>query len=89
MSRLAATLSVTVLVSLVLSACGAVSHEATLLANYAPEPGSRIELGSITNATGQVPTVDDQVVNIEQLLTDALTEKLGRKDILWASLENS
>lgn len=84
MSRLAATLSVTALLGLVLSGCGAVSHDATLLGNYVPDPGSRIEVGSVTNASGKVPTVDDQVVNIEQLLTDALMEKLGRKDLLWA-----
>ena len=83
MNRLAATLSVTALLGLALSGCGAVSHDATLLANYTPDPGSRVEVGSVTNATGQVPTVDEQVVNIEQLLTDALVEKFGRKDLLW------
>lgn len=84
MSRTAGTLWVTVLLGLVLSGCGAVSHEATLLSKYVLEPGSRIEVGKVTDATGQVPKVDDQVVNIEQLLTDALTEKLRREDLLWA-----
>lgn len=84
MSRTAGTLGVTVLLGLVLSGCGAVSHEAILLNKYVPEPGSRIEVGKVTNATGQAPKVDEQVVNIEQLLTDALTEKLRRGDLLWA-----
>ena len=84
MSGMATKLSIIALLGLVLSACGAVSHESTLLDNYVPDPGSRIEVGSVTNATGQVPSVDDQAVDIEQLLTDALTDKLGRKDLLWA-----
>src|SRR5712692_2636283 len=84
MRRTAGTLWVTVLLGLVLSGCGAVSHEAALLGNYVPESGSRIEVGTITNATGQVPKVDDEVVNIEQLLSDALAQKLRGEDLLWA-----
>ena len=83
MRRTAGTLWITVL-GLVLSGCGAVSHEATLLGNYVPDLGSRIEVGTVTNATGQVPKVDDEVVNIEQLLSDALAEKLRGEDLLWA-----
>lgn len=84
MGRIAGALWLTVLFGLVLSGCGAVSHEATLLGTYVPEPGSRIEVGTVANATGQVPTVDDQVVPVEQLLTDALTERLRGRDLLWA-----
>ena len=82
--RSAGTLWITVLLGLVLAGCGAVSHDATLLANYVPDPGSRIEVGTVTNATGQVPKVDDEVVNIEQLLSDALAEKLRGEGLLWA-----
>lgn len=74
MRRTAGILWLTVLVGVLLSGCGAVSHEATLLNKYVPEPGSRIEIGRATNATGQVPKVDGEVVNVEQLLTDALAE---------------
>ena len=84
MNRTASTAGVTVLLSLVLSGCGAVSHETRLLDNYAPKPDSRIEVGPVTNATGQEPKVDDAVVNIEQLLTDALVNKLRQEDLLWS-----
>jgi hypothetical protein len=67
-----------------LSGCGAVSHEAKLLDAYVAQDGSRIEVGAVTNATGQMPRVDDDVVNIEKLLSDALTEKLRHDDFLWA-----
>ena len=84
MSRTAGTLWVTVLLGFMLSGCGTVTHEAALLSNYVPEPRSRVEVGKVTNATGQAPKVDDQDVNIEQLLSDALTEKLRQEDFLWA-----
>jgi hypothetical protein len=85
MKRFSGILWVTVLLGLVLSGCGAVSHEATLLGNYVPEPGSQIEVGNVTNATGQVPKVDDEVVNIEQLLMDALAKKLRGEDLFWSA----
>jgi len=83
MRRIAGTLWIAVLLGLVLSGCGAVSHEATMLGTYVPDPASRIEVGTVTNATGLVPKVDDEVVNIEQLLSDALAEKLRGGDLLW------
>ncbi len=84
MRRTAGTLWISVFLGLALSGCGAVSHEATMLGNFVPDPGSRVEVGTVTNATGQAPKVDDEVVNIEQLLSDALAEKLRREDLLWA-----
>jgi hypothetical protein len=36
-----------------------------LLSSYVPEPGLRIEVGKVSNATGQTPKVDDEVVNSE------------------------
>ena len=73
-----------ILLGLVLAGCGAVSHEGTLLNGYVPERGIRIEVGKVTNATGQTPTVDGETVNIEQMLTDNLTAKLRDEEFLWA-----
>ena len=84
MTRTAYSFGVIVLLGLVLAGCGAVSHEAALLSSYVPERGIRIEVGKVTNATGQTPTVDDEMVNVEQLLADKLTEKLRGADFLWA-----
>ena len=67
-----------------LTGCGAVSHEAALLSTYVPEPGLRIDVGTVSNATGQTPKVDDEVVDIEQFLTDKLKEKLRAEDFLWS-----
>jgi len=83
--RAASILWLTVILGLVLSGCGAVSHETTLLPNYVPEPASRIEVGTVTNATGQAPKVNDEVVNIEQMLMDALDKKLRDEDLLWSA----
>jgi hypothetical protein len=84
MTRTAYSFGVIVLLGLVLAGCGAVSHEAALLSSYVPERGIRIEVGKVTNATGQTPTVDDEIVNVEQLLAEKLTEKLRGEDFLWA-----
>jgi hypothetical protein len=73
----------TAVLGLVLYGCGAVSHEAKLIEAYTPPTGSRIEVGAVTNATGHTPKVDDEVVNIEKLLSDALIEKLKSDDFLW------
>jgi len=80
MNRVSGRLLVVALVGVVLSGCGAVSHEAKLLDGYVPPPGPLIEVGQVANATGQVPKVDDEVVNIERMLGDALTEKLRRDE---------
>jgi hypothetical protein len=59
--------------------CGAVAHKVTLQNNYTPQTGTRIEVGTVTNETGQTFEV-----NLEQLLTEALTEKLKTEGMLWA-----
>jgi len=83
MRRAGANLCATVLVVLALAGCGAVTHEAKLVDTYVPQAGSRVEIGGVTNATGQTPTVDGEVVNLEKLLSNALSEKLVKKDLLW------
>jgi len=84
MTRTSYWFGIVILLGLVLTGCGAVSHEAALRGNYVPERGIRIEVGKVSNATGQTPTVDGELVNIEQLLTEKLTEKLRHDDFLWA-----
>jgi hypothetical protein len=77
-------LSVLILtVWLTLTACG--TREAKLLDTYVPPPGTRIAVGEVVNATGQLPTVDEKVVNIEQMLGDALVERLREDDLLWSA----
>jgi hypothetical protein len=66
------------LLLVVVSGCGSVRHQITLRDNYLPPTAVRIEVGQATNATGQ--TFD---VNVEQMLTDALTERLRNEDLLW------
>jgi hypothetical protein len=72
------------LLGLVLTGCGAVSHESALLNNYVPARGMRVELGKVSNATGQAPTVDGEILDIERLLAEKLTEKLSDNNLLWA-----
>ena len=62
----------------VLSGCGAVAHKINLLPDYSPVSGTTFEVGKVTNDTGQAFEV-----NIEQLLTDALTNKLRSNNMLW------
>jgi hypothetical protein len=83
MIRVGSLLIGLVFVGLVLSGCGAVSHEAKLLDTYVPQPRTLIEVAEVANSTGQEPKVDGEVVNIEQMLSDALAEKLRRDEFLW------
>jgi hypothetical protein len=55
-----------------------VAHNITLGPQLASLPKGPFELGKVTNATGQ--TYD---VNVESLLTDALTIKLSNQGLLW------
>ncbi len=61
-----------------LSGCGSVKHKLDLHDNYSPEPGTTIEVGKVTNETGQSFNV-----NIEQMLTDAIAEELRKENLLW------
>ena len=83
MIRRACAWCVLVLIGLVLVGCGAVSREARFGATYSPERGALVEVGKVTNATGRTPSVDNQPVDIEGLLTGKLTEKLSEKRLLW------
>jgi uncharacterized protein DUF4410 len=84
MTTTASSLGMFLLVGLVLSGCGAVSHESALLGDYVPARGMRVEVGKVSNATGQAPTVDGEPLDIERLLTEKLTEKLRSDNFLGA-----
>jgi hypothetical protein len=64
-------------VILAVHGCGTVDHKVTLKDNYTPQAGTSIEVGKVTNATGQIFEV-----NVEQLLTEALAETLRTQGIL-------
>lgn len=64
-------------ICLVLYGCGTVDHKLTLKDNYAPKIGSGIEVGKVTNETGQTFEV-----NMEQLMREALTEQLTKESML-------
>jgi uncharacterized protein DUF4410 len=75
--------SLVLIVGIMLSGCGAVSHDTKLAPNYVPQARTLIEVGRVTNATGQVPKVDDKSLEIERMLATALTEKLKKDEFLW------
>jgi len=75
---------VAALLVMILSGCGSVQHKMDMQSGYVPVVGTKIEIGKVSNESGQ--TFD---VNVEQLLTDALTEKLGEKDLLWKGQGNT
>lgn len=69
----------TLLLSIALIGCGSVEHKLDLQNSYTPAVATKIEVGKVTNETGQ--TFD---VNVEQMLTDALAEKLTEENLLWS-----
>lgn len=66
------------LLTLTLIGCGSVEHKLDLHSGYMPIVATKIEVGKVTNETGQ--TFD---VNVEQMLIDALAKKLGDENLLW------
>ena len=54
--------------------CGTVEHKVILKDNYTPQTGTSIEVGKVTNASGQTFEV-----SVEQLLTEALIKKLQKE----------
>jgi len=53
-------------------------HYAHLDKDYLLRPGTQIEIGSVTNETEH-----DFDLDVEQMLTDALTKKLRKEGLLW------
>jgi hypothetical protein len=66
--------------SIILSACGVAQHQINLNDNFMPQSGTNIKIGLVNNATGQ--TFD---VNVEDMLRDALNEKLKNNNLLSTS----
>src|SRR5262245_37034911 len=64
-------------VILALYGCGTVDHKLTLTDNYTPPIGTAVEVGKVTNATGQAFEV-----NVEQLLTEALSQQLQKEGMI-------
>ncbi|MDH3280585.1 MAG: DUF4410 domain-containing protein [Gammaproteobacteria bacterium] len=60
-----------------LAACGTVRHEAQLESGYVPPALARVELGDVSNATGNSYDID-----IETMLADALMERLAKENLL-------
>ena len=73
-----------VLMIMVITGCGTVQHKVTFQDNYLPQSQTKIEVGTVTNETGE--TFD---VNIEQMLTDALAEELRKEVMLWDGGNNT
>jgi len=67
---------------LTLSGCVSVKHKLDFESGYVPESGTMIEIGQVTNETGKTFEI-----NVEQMLTDALTEKLRNENLLWVDQE--
>jgi hypothetical protein len=63
--------------TMVLTACGAVHHEIKLNGDFTPQAGTNIEVGRISNETGQ--TFD---ITIEDMLREALNKNLKEKNLL-------
>ena len=78
--RTAAVLGLIGTLMLVGSGCGSVSHNAQFESGFTPKADTRIEVGPVTNDTGQ--TFD---VNIQQMFTDALTKQLQTDNLLWTA----
>jgi hypothetical protein len=58
--------------------CGSVQHNLKLDPNYQPKAGMKVEVGSVTNETGEKFDVE-----AEKMLSDAFAEALRENDLLW------
>lgn len=82
MKHLAVVSCVGLLLCLV-TGCGTVQHSLTLTPGYQLKADTRVEVGEVSNETGQSFDVD-----VVKLLSDALTEELRRTDLLWSGGES-
>lgn len=67
---------------LALSACGTVKHKLNLMSSYTPDPMTGIEVGKVTNETGKTFETE---LKVEDMLRQALTEKLKTENLEWNS----
>ena len=61
-----------------LSGCASVQREAVLASEYVVQPGTKVDLVSVTNQTGNSFDID-----VEQMLSDALNVALTQRNVLW------
>ncbi|HBI14408.1 MAG TPA: hypothetical protein DDY20_02640 [Desulfobulbaceae bacterium] len=66
------------MVLMFLSGCGTVEHKITFDQQYSMQPGTKVELGTVKNQTGQNFDID-----VEKMLADALTNALKKKNLQW------
>jgi hypothetical protein len=60
------------------SGCGSVRHSLDFQNNYMPQADTKIEVGPVTNETGEKFDID-----IEKMLAAALSDKLREKELMW------
>ena len=65
---------------LVLSACGTVEHKLNLMSSYTPDSTTGVEVGKVTNETGKTFETE---LKVEDMLRQALTEKLKAENLAW------
>lgn len=68
----------------VVAGCGSVQHKVEFRDSYTPQKDTMIDIGTVSNETGE--TFD---IEIEKMLTDALSDALHEKKLLWAGNEGS
>jgi len=66
------------------SGCGTVRHTLDFQNNYVPQAGTKIEVGPVTNETGEKFDID-----VEKMLATALTDKLREKELMWEGKDGS
>jgi hypothetical protein len=75
-------LAMVIFIIFVASGCGTVVHTLDLQNNYVPQADTKIEVGPVTNGTGEKFDID-----IEYMLATALTNKLREKELMWDGKE--
>ena len=74
----------TLIAVIILTGCGSVQHKISFQDDYSPQPQTRVEVGEVSNETNETFDVD-----IEQMLTNALAEKLREETLLWNGGNNT
>ena len=64
--------------------CGSVHHNAQFDDAFSPTAGTKIEIGQVTNESGESFEID-----IEGMFTNALAEELGSENLLWVGAGSS
>ncbi len=84
LKRKAFLLAMLIFIIFVASGCGTVHHTLDFQNNYMPQADTKIEVGPVTNDTGEKFDID-----IEKMLATALTDKLREKKLMWEGKDGS